>query len=527
MPSDTPTNTPTNTQVAAANTPTATNTATNTATTVALTATPTVCVYHYLAPQSSAPVNGGTIIVGDRFTLDLDIHSAGETVTGQQAYLTFPATLLQNVDATVSGCVVTNTITADLTTFDAWLQNEVCNGPLACQFGGPGTISYASSVLLNSPHNGPDFRVAQIAFCATAPGTATLRWQFFPPDPPARDTTIVDENFNDVQNNACYIDYVINIVEPTATSTPTNTLTPTFTPTSTNTPTYTPTETFTSTATPTDTHTSTATATHTATNTATATPTATDTSTSTPTSTNTSTETSTETATNTPTSTFTATLTPTSTYTPTATPTNTYTSTSTFTATDTPTDTATATATPTNTFTATATPTNTATPTSTATPIKLLVGHAVEQGCAVNANPITLTLKLGTNEVNYGPQTPDASGFFTVSVSSLSGGVYNWRAKGVRYLAGSGSVTIPATASTTHLEIGQLKAGDINNDNMIDIVDFNFLKNSFGRQTSDPGYNPNAEFTCDGIVNIRDANLLRANFGTTGAPPILPFAGEK
>jgi len=122
--------------------------------------------------------------------------------------------------------------------------------------------------------------------------------------------------------------------------------------------------------------------------------------------------------------------------------------------------------------------------------------------------------------------TPDASGFFTVNVSSLAGGTYNWRVKGVRYLANAGTVAIPSGASTTQFEAGLLRAGDIDDDNMVNISDFNLLRNSFGRQSGDPNYNPDADFTCDSIVNIQDYNCLRANFGLGGAPPINPF-GDK
>ena len=61
----------------------------------------------------------------------------------------------------------------------------------------------------------------------------------------------------------------------------------------------------------------------------------------------------------------------------------------------------------------------------------VLVGHVTWQGPPAQPNslqqlPITLTLRLGTTEVNYPAQTTDAGGFFTVSVDSLSG-TYNWQ----------------------------------------------------------------------------------------------------
>ena len=289
------TNTATNTiTVTRTNTPTHTNTATRTNTAPAITNTPTATAtsgacqgaYHYLTPEAGSPPNGGTVNVGDRFTLGMMVHTAQYFVTVQQAYLTFTHELLQNVNAGQTGCVLTNTVTTDTTVFDAVLQNEVCNGPNPCNFRGntvaPGSIGYASGALNNPPYNGPDFRVARLGFCAVAPGTARIVWEFSPPSPPTRDTQIVDENNNVVHDRACYQTYVINIVggatnTPTRTNTSTSTAThtattpPTLTHTRTNTPTITNTPVFSNTPTHTRTHTPvptiTNTRTHTPTNT--------------------------------------------------------------------------------------------------------------------------------------------------------------------------------------------------------------------------------------------------------------------
>src|SRR5205814_179036 len=111
--------------------------------------------------------------------------------------------------------------------FDTIFQNEVCVGPNPCIFRGvsvnAGEMAFASGALNDCPSGCPDpnqpppqnqqiFRVAQVGFCATAPGQATIHWQFAPPAPVTRDTEIVDVIGNIVSNRACYVDYVINIV---------------------------------------------------------------------------------------------------------------------------------------------------------------------------------------------------------------------------------------------------------------------------------------------------------------------------
>src|SRR5262249_23310238 len=154
--------------------------------------------------------NGGTANVGDRITLDMMVHSGAYTVNAQQAFLVFSSPLLQNVRADQPGCVLTNTVTKDVTIFDAPLQNEICNGPDQCNFRGllvdPGSMAYSSAIGINPSYNGPDFRVAQAAFCVIAPGVATIHWQFWPPDPHNRDTEIVDSNNIQEQSRACYMD---------------------------------------------------------------------------------------------------------------------------------------------------------------------------------------------------------------------------------------------------------------------------------------------------------------------------------
>jgi hypothetical protein len=177
--------------------------------------------------------------------------------------------------------------------------------------------------------------------------------------------------------------------------------------------------------------------------------------------------------------------------------------------------------TPTNTATNTPTNTPTETPTSTPTAAAVLLGHVSWQGPSAQPHgrqqlPVTLTLKLGATEVNYIGLTTDASGYFTVPVNGLANGTYEWRTKGPRYLANSGNLTLSGSPVTT-AEMGLMRAGDANNDNLASAVDFNILRTTFGATTD-----LRADFNNDGIISSVDFNLLRSNFGQGGAPPIGP-----
>src|SRR5207249_767350 len=110
--------TPTNTRtVTLTRTPTRTSTPTRTPTvTPTPTYTPVRDAYLEIRPQGSAPPNGGTVSVGDRFVLELLLNTGShDDVLVHQSYLTFTYSLLQNarVDQIGTDCVLTSTVTAD------------------------------------------------------------------------------------------------------------------------------------------------------------------------------------------------------------------------------------------------------------------------------------------------------------------------------------------------------------------------------------------------------------------------------
>ena len=164
----------------------------------------------------------------------------------------------------------------------------------------------------------------------------------------------------------------------------------------------------------------------------------------------------------------------------------------------------------------------------------LLVGHVTWQGRPDQPHPlqqlpITLTLKTGATELSYPGLTTDASGYFRVEGGDLPGGVYSWRVKGPHgtpdtnttpgFLANSGTLTWPDGGSLV-VEMGVMRAGDANNDNIVEVVDFNILKGTFGRSVGDPLYDARADFDGSQTVEVVDFSLLKGNFGQSGAPPL-------
>ena len=193
--------------------------------------------------------------------------------------------------------------------------------------------------------------------------------------------------------------------------------------------------------------------------------------------------------------------------------------------TPTPISTATFTSTPTPTSTPTLSSTSspTATPTATLPPLPMVVGHVTWQGIGQpdprnDGITATLSLCVGGNPLDFLVST-DASGFFTVTVD-LSDGTYNWRYKGRKWFASSGTITL--SGGTTQHEFGQQRGGDASNDNAVNAIDFSILKSSFGKASGIEGYDERSDFNNDNVVNGADFTLLRSNFGTSGAAPNCP-----
>jgi hypothetical protein len=67
--------------------------------------------------------------------------------------------------------------------------------------------------------------------------------------------------------------------------------------------------------------------------------------------------------------------------------------------------------------------------------------------------------------------------------------------------------------------MGLQRAGDVNNDNLVDISDFALLRATFGKLCGDPGFDDRADWTGDCVVDISDFTLQRGNFGQSGPPP--------
>jgi hypothetical protein len=57
------------------------------------------------------------------------------------------------------------------------------------------------------------------------------------------------------------------------------------------------------------------------------------------------------------------------------------------------------------------------------------------------------------------------------------------------------------------------KMGDVNGDGIIDMKDVDIMRATFGSTPGSPNWNPACDLNGDGVVNIKDATILGTNYG--------------
>jgi hypothetical protein len=123
---------------------------------------------------------------------------------------------------------------------------------------------------------------------------------------------------------------------------------------------------------------------------------------------------------------------------------------------------------------------------------------------------------MGATQASFPGLVTDSNGSFNINVSGLPNGTYTWWVKGAQSLANSGTVVL--NGSNTTQEMGLLRTGDTNNDNLVDLTDFNLVRAAYGKSCGNGGYDARAEFTGDCVVDITDFTLMRGSYGMVGAP---------
>jgi hypothetical protein len=120
----------------------------------------------------------------------------------------------------------------------------------------------------------------------------------------------------------------------------------------------------------------------------------------------------------------------------------------------------------------------------------------------------------------------DPSGWFRVtdiSPSIVPPGAYDLRVKGRGTLSSlAQGVSIPTISGSGNppevspVSLGVLRDGDVDGNNAIDVLDLQALKAAFGRLAGEAGFNPEANFNSDTVVDVQDFSRLAQNLGERG-----------
>ncbi len=151
-----------------------------------------------------------------------------------------------------------------------------------------------------------------------------------------------------------------------------------------------------------------------------------------------------------------------------------------------------------------------------------LIGSVALQGRPDPPHPrwsVPLTVKLyppggGDPAYEFSPTT-DESGTFTVT--GILPDTYAVLVKHSHTLQNREDVAL--VLGPNPINLGELREGDADDDNCVDLVDFSILATTYALGQGDPGFDPRADFNGDGWITLLDFSLLVTNFGVCGEEP--------
>ncbi len=135
--------------------------------------------------------------------------------------------------------------------------------------------------------------------------------------------------------------------------------------------------------------------------------------------------------------------------------------------------------------------------------------------CATRNVKVSLynTLTTTTYIVNT---TLTTSGTFVANGVAIPAGNYHILVKVQGALAVL-KQNVVLSGGVNTMSAGPVIMGDVNNNNVINVLDLSVFSASFGKTAGSPGYNFLADLNCDGVINIFDVSILGAGFNKTGA----------
>jgi hypothetical protein len=146
-------------------------------------------------------------------------------------------------------------------------------------------------------------------------------------------------------------------------------------------------------------------------------------------------------------------------------------------------------------------------------PVMVLSGKAIPQEYTGPMPKVDFSLRqAGASEDIKGYQIA-ADGSFTIKTHFS--GKFELVAKASHWLGVTSGVLDPSVDDLTNIQLS-LPNGDVDGDNAVTVLDYNFLSSAFDSKPGDASWDERADLDGDGAVTVLDYNVLSSNFDRQG-----------
>lgn len=138
---------------------------------------------------------------------------------------------------------------------------------------------------------------------------------------------------------------------------------------------------------------------------------------------------------------------------------------------------------------------------------------------------VFLGLADGTETTNpkyllsFNVDVPASGSYSKISIAGLDiNKTYTAYIKPIAQIASSSTFTAKSTVTKLNNALPiNLTTGDLNDDNVIDSLDYNIAKTALGSSSLSPKWNALADFNLDGFINLFDLSIISKNLNKVGA----------
>ena len=121
--------------------------------------------------------------------------------------------------------------------------------------------------------------------------------------------------------------------------------------------------------------------------------------------------------------------------------------------------------------------------------------------------------------LSFTVDVPDTGVYSGLSLAGLTiNNTYTAYIKGPAQIASASAFVV--RPNITELNSGSplnLISGDLNEDNIVNTLDYNIAKGLLGKTSNSVGWNENADLNKDGVINLLDLAIIIKNLGKVGA----------